>query len=71
MVLGVELLPSENFTLRVGYNYQRRQELKFDEKNVDSWLYFWLRIQNFPFRTELWISPIPSGSSFQPFFPGY
>ena len=32
MVLGVELLPSENFTLRVGYNYQRRQELKFDEK---------------------------------------
>ncbi len=32
LILGVELLPSENFTLRFGYNYQRRQELKFDEK---------------------------------------
>lgn len=32
MILGVELLPSENFTLRFGYNYQRRQELKYDEK---------------------------------------
>jgi opacity protein-like surface antigen len=32
LVLGLELLPSENFTLRLGYNYQRRQELKYDEK---------------------------------------
>lgn len=32
-VLGVEILPSDNFTLRAGYNYQRRQELKFDERN--------------------------------------
>lgn len=32
LLIGVELLPSENFILRVGYNYQRRQELKFDEK---------------------------------------
>jgi hypothetical protein len=32
MVLGVEILPSENFILRVGYNYQRRQELKFSER---------------------------------------
>ncbi len=32
MVMGVELLPSENFILRVGYNYQRRQELMFEEK---------------------------------------
>jgi len=32
VVLGVELLPSENFILRAGYNYQRRQELKFDER---------------------------------------
>lgn len=31
-VLGVELLPSPNFTLRVGYNYQLRQEMKLDEK---------------------------------------
>lgn len=31
-VFGVELLPSENFILRAGYNYQRRQELKFDDK---------------------------------------
>lgn len=32
MVFGVEFLPSKNFTLRAGYNYQRRQELKFDSK---------------------------------------
>jgi len=32
VVLGVELLPSENFIIRAGYNYQRRQELKFDDK---------------------------------------
>lgn len=32
MVLGIEILPSENFILRLGYNYQRRQELKFDDK---------------------------------------
>jgi len=32
MVLGFEILPSENFTLRAGYNYQRRQELKFNDK---------------------------------------
>jgi hypothetical protein len=31
-VLGVEILPSDNFILRAGYNYQRRQELKYDEK---------------------------------------
>jgi hypothetical protein len=32
LVLGFEILPSENFTLRAGYNYQRRQELKFNDK---------------------------------------
>lgn len=32
MVFGVELLPSDNFTLRAGYNYQRRQELKFEDR---------------------------------------
>ncbi len=32
LVWGVEIFPSPNFILRVGYNYQRRQELKVDEK---------------------------------------
>ena len=32
LLLGVELLPSENFTVRAGYNYQRRQELLFEDK---------------------------------------
>jgi len=32
LVLGIELLPSPNFTIRAGYNYQLRQELKLDEK---------------------------------------
>ena len=32
LVLGVELLPSPNFTIRAGYNYQLRQELRMEEK---------------------------------------
>jgi opacity protein-like surface antigen len=32
VVLGVELLPTANFTIRAGYNYQLRQEMKLDEK---------------------------------------
>lgn len=32
LILGLELLPSENFTIRAGYNYQRRQELLFNDK---------------------------------------
>jgi len=32
MLLGVELLPSPNFTVRAGYNYQLRQEMKLNEK---------------------------------------
>jgi hypothetical protein len=32
LLMGVELLPSPNFTLRAGYNYQLRQEMKLDAK---------------------------------------
>ena len=32
IILGFEILPSENFIIRAGYNYQRRQELKFSER---------------------------------------
>ena len=32
VVLGVELLPSKNFTIRAGYNYQRRQELMLNDR---------------------------------------
>ena len=32
LVLGVELLPSPNFSIRAGYNYQLRQELRLEEK---------------------------------------
>ncbi|MBN2772652.1 MAG: type IX secretion system protein PorQ [Prolixibacteraceae bacterium] len=31
MVFGIELLPSKNFTIRAGYNYQRRQELMMED----------------------------------------
>lgn len=49
VVLGVEILPSDNFTLRAGYNYQRRQELKFDERlsTVGFSLGFGLKIKRF------------------------
>lgn len=32
IIFGVEILPSENFIVRAGYNYQRRQELKFNDR---------------------------------------
>ncbi len=32
LVFGAEILPSENFIIRAGYNYQRRQELQFSER---------------------------------------
>jgi len=49
VVLGVELLPSENFTIRAGYNYQRRQELKYEEKlsTVGFSIGFGLKIKRF------------------------
>ena len=51
MVLGVELLPSPNFTIRAGYNHQIRQELRLDEKMSTvgfSWG-FGFRISRFQF----------------------
>ncbi|MFW6290614.1 MAG: type IX secretion system protein PorQ, partial [Mariniphaga sp.] len=49
VVLGVEILPSDNFTLRAGYNYQRRQELKFDQRlsTVGLSLGFGVKIKRF------------------------
>lgn len=32
MIVGVEFTPTKNFFIRGGYNYQRRQELKLDNK---------------------------------------
>ncbi|WP_372775922.1 type IX secretion system protein PorQ [Mangrovibacterium sp.] len=51
VVLGVELLPSENFNVRAGYNFQRRQELMFEDKKSTvgfSWG-FGFRIKRFRF----------------------
>jgi hypothetical protein len=30
IVAGVEFMPSESFNIRLGYNYQRRQEMKVE-----------------------------------------
>jgi hypothetical protein len=50
-VLGVEVMPSDNFTLRAGYNYQRRQELKFEERvsTVGLSLGFGVKLKRFRF----------------------
>ncbi len=51
VVLGLELLPSENFHIRAGYNFQRRQELMFNDKKSTvgfSWG-FGFRIKRFRF----------------------
>ena len=49
VILGVELLPSDNFIIRAGYNYQRRQELKYEEKlsTVGMSLGFGVKIKRF------------------------
>lgn len=51
LVAGVEILPSENFIIRAGYNYQRRQELKFEERlsTVGMSLGFGVKIKRFRF----------------------
>lgn len=51
IVIGVEILPSENFILRAGYNYQRRQELKYEEKlsTVGLSMGFGLKLKRFRF----------------------
>lgn len=51
VVLGAELLPSPNFHIRAGYNFQRRQELMFNDKKSTvgfSWG-FGFRIKRFRF----------------------
>jgi len=32
IISGIEMLPTENFTVRMGYNYQRRKELAIEER---------------------------------------
>jgi hypothetical protein len=32
IIVGVEFIPTKNFNIRFGYNYKRRQELKFNDK---------------------------------------
>lgn len=34
VVVGGEFVPSKNFSVRVGYNYQRRQEMKLESKKA-------------------------------------
>lgn len=49
LVLGAEISPSKNFMVRVGYNYQRRQELKYEDKTsvVGFSLGFGVKIKRF------------------------
>jgi hypothetical protein len=32
LLLGIELVPTQNFTIRAGYNYQRRQEMMLTDR---------------------------------------
>lgn len=51
IVVGGELIPSKNFSLRLGYNYERRKELKVDSKSstVGFCWGFGFRIKQFNF----------------------
>lgn len=50
-IFGVEFVPSENFNIRLGYNYQRRKELLIEEKTalVGFSAGFGIRISKFHF----------------------
>lgn len=51
IVIGGEFLPTKNFSIRLGYNYQRRQEMKVDSKKSTvgfSWG-FGFKIKKFDF----------------------
>lgn len=51
VVLGGEFVPTKNFSLRIGYNYQRRQEMKVETKKSTvgiSWG-FGFRVSKFNF----------------------
>lgn len=51
VVIGGEFIPSRNFSVRLGYNYQRRQEMKIDSKAATvgfSWG-FGFRVSKFNF----------------------
>lgn len=51
VVIGGEFLPTKNFSVRLGYNYQRRQEMKIESKRGTvgfSWG-FGLRVSKFNF----------------------
>lgn len=64
VVVGGEIVPSQNFSLRLGFNYQRRKELKVDTRTSTvgiSWG-FGFRIKKFNFsyarsRYHLAVSP--------------
>jgi hypothetical protein len=49
ILVGVELLPSEHFIIRAGYNYHLRQQLKLDERlsTVGFSLGFGIKIKRF------------------------
>jgi hypothetical protein len=51
VILGAELMPSKNFTIRGGYNFQRRQELKLEDKasTVGYSIGFGVKINRFRF----------------------
>jgi hypothetical protein len=51
LIFGVEVVPSKNFTLRAGYNYQRMQELKLEEKasTIGFSIGFGVRVNRFRF----------------------
>ncbi len=49
LLLGAEIMPSPNFTLRAGYNYHLRQELKLEQKlsTVGFSLGFGIKVKRF------------------------
>ena len=65
-VLGVEFIPSNNFNIRLGYNYQRRQEMKLESalSTVGFSWGFGFRVSKFNFSYAHVIQNLAASSNF-------
>jgi len=66
IVLGVEFIPSNNFNIRLGYNYQRRQEMKVESalSTVGFSWGFGFRVSKFNFSYAHVIQHLAGSSNF-------
>jgi len=53
VILGGEFIPAKFLSLRIGYNYQRRQEMKIDTRPGTVGFFIWIWIKCFKIQYQL------------------